>query len=237
MKNNKRLMILFSVVTIIIMLGTIMIYHFFILPPSAQKIYNKASQSVVELKAQSGDDVLSYGTGEIISSDGKLITNSHVITYSKLGQITEFEKYYLRFAFEEDFREVELIKYDIDLDIALLKIIEMPSFKLKYFKFGDSDKLNYGEQVYAVGNAQNHGIGIIQGIITVPKIKIEYQERTIEAIKCDLIINEGNSGGALLNKKGRLIGITTFRLKDNSNNIVYGVAYSIPINAVITFIK
>lgn len=56
-------------------------------------------------------------------------------------------------------------------------------------------------------------------------------------IQCDLIINEGNSGGALLDSKGRLIGITTFRLKDYSGNVIYGIAFCIPIRDVIDYLN
>ncbi|UKI50761.1 MAG: S1C family serine protease [Clostridium sp.] len=74
-------------------------------------------------------------------------------------------------------------------------------------------KISSGDKVYAIGNGMNHGIGINEGIISLPQVNIEYENNVRNVIQCDLIINEGNSGGALLDSKGRLIGITTFRLK------------------------
>jgi S1-C subfamily serine protease len=184
----------------------------------------------VEIKAMADENVVSYGSAEIVSIDGKIITNAHVVTYSKLGIITEFESYSVRFSFEENYREVELVKFDTELDLALLKFKELPSFEIRTLKKADSDKVRAGQKIYAVGNSQNHGIGISEGCISIPLLKINYQERIIDAIKCDLTITNGNSGGALLNDKGEIIGITTFRLKDNDGNIVQGVAYCIPIN-------
>lgn len=83
----------------------------------------------------------------------------------------------------------------------------------------------------------NHGIGITEGVVSLPQINIEYEDTIRNVIQCDLIINEGNSGGALLDERGRLIGITTFRLKDNMGNIIYGVAFCIPINMVIDYLN
>ena len=107
----------------------------------------------------------------------------------------------------------------------------------KPLKLGDSDKVFFGERVYAIGNGSNLGLSITQGIIGIPKVNIEYDNITREAIQCDLTISEGNSGGALLDKKGRLIGITTFQIKDSSGDIIYGLAYCIPINSVIDFLN
>ncbi len=61
--------------------------------------------------------------------------------------------------------------------------------------------------------------------------------KTVAAIQCDINITEGNSGGALLNKNGELVGVTTFRLKDSKNNVVYGISFSIPIKTIKNFIN
>lgn len=94
----------------------------------------------------------SYGSGVIYSSDGYLITNAHVVTYTRLGITNEFDNYYIRFASEEDYREVSLFKYDNDLDLAVLKLDKV---KTKAFKTADSSKLDSGDKVYAIGNTSN----------------------------------------------------------------------------------
>jgi S1-C subfamily serine protease len=214
----------------------VLLFYFLTFPLSPEKIYEQAIECIVEIKAMTGENATSYGSAVIVSNDGELITNAHVVTYSKLSMIIEFISYSIRFSFEEYYREVELIKYDTELDLAVLKLKELPSFELKSLKKADSDKVKSGQNVYAVGNAQNHGIGITQGCISIPLLKINYQERIIDVIKCDLTITEGNSGGALLNERGKLIGITTFRLKDNDVNVVQGVAYCIPSNIAYTYL-
>ena len=204
---------------------------------SATDIYNERIYNVVEVKAQSEDVGESFGTGEIISSDGKIVTNAHVVTYTRLGVTNEFENYYIRFSFENDYRAVMLEKYDSDLDIAILHLIDSSDLSLKPIALGDSNALKSGEKVYAIGNASNYGIGIFEGIISIPLITVELDGLKRNVIQCDITIAAGNSGGALLDEKGKLIGITTFRTKDNSGNVIYGIVYCIPINIVLEFIN
>lgn len=100
---------------------------------------------------------------------------------------------------------------------------------------GDSNAISAGDVVYAIGNGMNHGIGISKGIVSLPLVNIKYDDSIRIVIQCNLVINEGNSG-ALLDERGRLIGITTFRLKDGSRNVIYGMAFCIPINDVIEYL-
>lgn len=83
----------------------------------------------------------------------------------------------------------------------------------------------------------NQGIGITQGIISLPLMEIVYNDLKRNVIQSDLVITEGNSGGALLNDQGELIGITTFRIKDKNGLIIFGLAYSIPIDIVENYLK
>ena len=108
---------------------------------------------------------------------------------------------------------------------------------LAVIKFAKNDSYDYGDKVYAIGNSNNKGIGVNEGIISNPKINVSSGGVNREVIESNIVINEGNSGGALLDSKGKLIGITTFRMKDSYNNVIYGVAYSIPINQIKDFIE
>lgn len=188
---------------------------------NATDIYDECIYNVVEVKAESENIGESYGTGEIISSDGKILTNAHVVTYTRLSVVNEFENYYIRFSYEDDYREVALEKYDSDLDMAVLQIIEYSELTLKPIVCGNSEVLKSGDKVYAVGNASNYGIGIFEGLISIPLITVDIDGLTRNVTQCDLTIAAGNSGGALLNDKGELIGITTFRTKDTSGNVIY----------------
>ena len=118
-----------------------------------------------------------------------------------------------------------------------MKLKDLSGISLNPIKNGDSDNLKSGETVYAVGNASNYGIAIFQGIISIPLINVELDGLTRSVIQCDLTIAAGNSGGALLNDDGELIGVTTFRTKDTSGNVIYGIVYCIPINIVLGYIN
>mgnify|MGYP002748688131 CR=1 FL=1 len=93
------------------------------------------------------------------------------------------------------------------------------------------------DEVFAIGNLSNYGIGITKGHVSVPKINIIVDGNKKEVIQCDITIVSGSSGGALVNRNGKLIGITTFRTKDNLGNVIHGIGYVIPINRVLEYIK
>ncbi|MCM1438613.1 MAG: serine protease [Roseburia sp.] len=205
--------------------------------PSATDIYNQCIYNVVEVKAVSENVGESFGTAEIISKDGRLVTNAHVVTYTRLNVVTEFENYYIRFSFEDEYREVTLEKFDSERDIAFLKLKDTAGLDIKPVNIGNSDSLKAGQRVYAVGNASNYGIGIFEGIVSIPLINIELDGVLRSVIQCDLTIAAGNSGGALLNGSGEFVGITTFRTKDNSGNVIFGIVYCIPVNTVLEFLN
>lgn len=236
MKNKKNIVLLIAIF-ISVVLSVVSIVLYFISEETsltATEIYNQSLYSIVEVKAESENVGESFGTGEIISDSDKIVTNAHVVTYTRLGTTSEFENYFIRFAFEEDYRAVKLLKYDTELDLAVLQL-EGNDGIAKSIRTGDSSKINAGDNVYAVGNASNYGIGIFKGIVSVPLVNIELDGLTRSVIQCDLTIAAGNSGGALLDENGALIGITTFRTKDMLGNVIYGIVYCIPINTVLEF--
>lgn len=222
--------------TIVILVIIVIVFVIANSKPTAENIYYSNINSIVEFKASTESVGESFGTAEFIDEQGTLITNAHIITYKKLGTVHLFEEYAIRFANEDDYREVELIKYDVELDIAVLKIVD-DTIKVKPLKIGDSSKLKSGNTVYAIGNTINYGLSISKGIIGIPLLNVTYEGVQREVIQCDLTIAEGNSGGALLNEYGWLIGITTFRTKDSYGNVIYGIAYCIPINVIIDYVN
>ena len=224
----------FTIIACLLSLG-LNIYFLATKPKSASGIFNSCKSSILEIRAETEDVGVSYGSGVIVANNGTIVTNAHVITYKKLGQSYPFETISIRFVDEQDFREVSIVKYDLDLDIAVLKLT--CNRNIKPIEIGDDSKLDYGEKVYAIGNMSNYGISLTTGYIAIPHINITYNEITRNVIQCDLTISDGNSGGALVDKDGKLVGITTFRLKDQSNNIIYGISYCIPINTVMEYIK
>ena len=202
-----------------------------------KKLYNKSLKSVVEVKAYTKDVGESFGSAVLMKSDGTLVTNAHVVTYSKLGETKAFDEISIRFADSDKYMSVTIIKYDILKDLAVLKIKDKSLKKLKAIKTADIKKVQSGDEVFAIGNLSNYGIGITKGHVSVPKINIIVDGNKKEAIQCDITIVSGSSGGALVNRNGKLIGITTFRTKDNLGNVIHGIGYAIPINRVLEYIK
>lgn len=205
-------------------------------PKSPSSIFDDNKYSIVELKAYSENVGESHGTAEFISEDGLLITNAHVITYKQMGSYHTFDSISIRFSFEENYKDVELVKYDTDKDLAVLSLIDKEC-KFRAISIGDNKQLKYGDTVYAIGNLNNMGLCITQGTVSNPSINVSYDNNVRNVIQCNLTIADGNSGGSLLDKNGKLIGITTFRLKDSQNNVIYGISYCVTIASVLEYIE
>ena len=179
-------------ITIILMLGitailiAVILCAIFIPLPTASEIYQDCLKSIVELRASSDNVGESFGTAEFIDKNGTLITNAHVVTYTRLGTVYQFENYSIRFSDEEDYYPVELVKYDVEIDIAVLRICESSSCKFNVIKKGKSSNLKSGDKVYAIGNTVNYGLSISQGIVGIPLLNIEYSGavRTVIQWRC-----------------------------------------------------
>lgn len=200
---------------------------------TATEIFNKCANNVVEIKAETPNVGVSYGTGLVLYSDGTIVTNAHVVTVSVSMQTNKFDNVYVRFQFEEDYRNATVLQYDVNLDLALLRLDNVDDLTLSTIDVGNSSTLNAGDEVYSVGNASNYGIGIYCGIISLPLVHLELDGIAKDVIQCDMTVTSGNSGGALLDLHGNVVGITSFRTKDNDGKIVYGIVYCIPINTVV----
>lgn len=154
------------------------------------------------------------GSGVIISSDGYIVTNNHVIAKSDELQITlNNNKTY----------EAEVIGTDPNTDIALIKI--EPDEKLPYLAFADSDNTKIGEWVLAVGNPFNLTSTVTAGIVSA---KARDLGRNQSFIQTDAAVNPGNSGGALVNTNGDLVGINTAISSQTGSYI--GYSFAVPSN-------
>lgn len=180
------------------------------------------TRSVVNITVYRGDYRISAGSGIIISSNGYIVTNNHVIEGSTFQEVTLSDK-----------REVKarVIGRDASTDIALLKIdVE----NLQPIRLGNSDHLQIGEWVLAVGNPFNLASTVTAGIVSAKARNIQIlrdQEYAIESfIQTDAVVNPGNSGGALVNAKGELIGVNTAIISESGG--YEGFSFAIPSNLV-----
>lgn len=158
------------------------------------------------------------GSGVIISKDGYIITNNHVIENATTIEVTTNEnKTY----------EAELLGSDEVSDIAVLKIIGKESFP--YIRFADSDQTKIGEWVLAVGNPFNLTSTVTAGIISAKSRDLnDYDSKNQSFIQTDAAVNSGNSGGALVNTDGDLIGINT-AITSGTGGFV-GYSFAVPSN-------
>lgn len=160
-----------------------------------------------------------FGSGVIVTEDGYVVTNDHVIDFADKFEITlnDNKKY-----------EATIVGRDPDVDIAVLKIDSADKFTP--ITFGDSDKVKIGEWVLAVGNPFDLSSTVTAGIISAKgRGNIIDRENAIEDfIQTDAVVNKGNSGGALVNARGELIGINSAIA--SPDGIYAGYAFAIPSN-------
>ncbi|MDR2009457.1 MAG: trypsin-like peptidase domain-containing protein [Bacteroidales bacterium] len=165
--------------------------------------------------------IMSSGSGVIISSDGYIVTNNHVIENVEVIEIVLSNR---------EAYPAKLVGRDATTDLALLKI---EATNLPYIDYGNSDDIKIGEWVLAIGNPFNLTSTATAGIVSAKSrnINIMSDNMAIESfIQTDAAVNPGNSGGALVNTKGELIGINT-AIASRTGSFV-GYSFAVPVNIV-----
>ena len=171
------------------------------------------------------------GSGIIISEDGYILTNNHVVSSSSSEsnsyyQISEATKVTVTLFNDETEYEAKIVGQDEQTDLAVIKIEKSGLTKAE---FADSDDVKVGEFAMAVGNPVNMTSTVTTGIISAVNRKITDSDgKTYTCIQTDAAINSGNSGGALVNSEGKVIGINTLKL---SGTGIEGIGFAIPINS------
>lgn len=193
---------------------------------STQKVADSASNSVVEIvteavtKSQFMQDMVTEGAGSgvIVTTDGYIVTNNHVIEgASKITVTTKDGTSY----------EGTLVGTDSESDVALVKI---NATNLQPAVMGDSDALAVGQDAIAIGNPLGElGGTVTEGIISALDREITLDGETMNLLQTSAAINPGNSGGGLFNSDGELIGIVVAK---SSGEDVEGLGFAIPINDV-----
>ena len=194
---------------------------------STVEISKKVGPAVVGITSKSQSSLgmfgsptesVGVGSGIIISSDGYIVTNNHVIegalsVYVTLNTGAEYE--------------AMIIGVDAKTDLAVVKIT--PTEELTVAELGDSSELEVGERAIAIGNPLGMEFfgSTTQGIISAINRTVTVENRTMSLIQTDAAINEGNSGGALVNAYGQVIGINAVKISSSS---VEGMGFAIPIS-------
>lgn len=192
-------------------------------------LYKQASPTVVNISSVVyAVDVFSniipeegMGSGVILTPDGYILTNAHVVADAqKLEVMLLNGKTY----------KAKLIGGDVSRDVALIKI-DVGDQKLPTITLGDSDHLQVGQMVYAIGNPFGLNSTLTTGVISSlgRTLKAENGRLMENIIQTDAAINPGNSGGPLLNSAGQLIGINTAIFSPSGSNA--GIGFAIPVNS------
>lgn len=178
--------------------------------------------------------VAGSGSGVILSEDGYILTNNHVISSadsSSFYQVSDAKSIKVKIYGDDTEYSAEIIGTDSQTDLAVLKIDKTG---LTAAEFGDSSSVQIGEFVLAIGNPYNLDYSVTAGIISALNREMTVENTTYNVIQADCAINSGNSGGALVNSKGEVIGITTLKLAGDG---IEGVSFAIPINETVPIYK
>ena len=186
-----------------------------------QQLYGLPSDSSDRQGRQSREVPQGVGSGVIISSDGYILTNNHVVQDQRGG---DADKILVRLSDDTEL-EAKLVGRDPKTDIAVIKV---ESSDLPFIKVADSKKVMVGDIVFAIGNPLGVGLTVTSGIISATEraIGIYGSDGYEDFIQTDAAINQGNSGGALVDIEGRLIGINS-AIKSTSGGSI-GLGFAIP---------
>ena len=202
--------------------------------------YNITSNSFFGFGGPTTSTATATGSGIIISEDGYILTNNHVVdtstsnssySYYDLSEATSVKVKLNSDIYGSDaIFDAKIVGKDSQTDLAILKIDKTD---LTAAEFADSDEAVVGEFVMAVGSPLGLDTTVTTGIISAVNREVESEGITYVCIQTDAAINSGNSGGALVNSEGKVIGINTLKL---SGSGVEGIGFAIPINSTLDII-
>ena len=187
-------------------------------------IYEKVNPSVVSINVYSNQSIspLGSGTGIVMTSDGYIITNAHVVDGGTSVNVVFHDGENLRGT---------IIGADSTTDLAVIKV---EATNLTAAEFGDSSQLKVGERIVAIGNAGGLSSTMTQGIISGLDRDLGTGARSLKLIQVDAAINPGNSGGPLINRFGQVIGINSSKIADVDYE---GIGFSIPISEAMPILE
>lgn len=168
------------------------------------------------------------GSGIIISEDGYILTNNHIVNTSSSStyyEVGKANKVTVTLYNDETEYEGTIVGTDEETDLAVIKIDKTG---LAAATLGDSDSIQVGEFAMAIGNPLGMQSSVSSGMISAVNRKVTTDGKTYTLIQTDTAINSGNSGGALVNSKGEVIGINTLKM---SGSGIEGMGFAIPINS------
>lgn len=189
---------------------------------SLQELYQNCSPSIVAISGYvDGKTGYSWGTGVVLSQDGLILTNTHVIEDCDRATVT---------LYDDSVYEATLVGADAISDVAVLKI---EASGLPAASFGDSGSLMVGDRVAAIGNplGETFRMTLTDGIISAIERGINYNGHSMTLLQTNTALNEGNSGGPLFNMYGQVVGVTNMKMMSSYSSIE-GIGFAIPSSTV-----
>jgi S1-C subfamily serine protease len=183
-------------------------------PLTWTQVYEKTAPSMVSIESKSGREY-STGTGVILTEDGYLVTNAHVVAGGERVQVVFSNN---------EVQEAKLVGFDASEDLAVLKV---EAEGLTPAQFGDSSALRCGDPVAALGDPLGYRSTITDGIVSALDREVDVDGVNMVLIQTSAAINFGNSGGALLNQYGQVVGITTIKIVSDDGS-AEGLGFAIP---------
>lgn len=196
-------------------------------PLSLHQLYVQCADSVVSIKGYADEkEGYNWGTGVVLTSDGLILTNTHVINNCDSSEVI---------VSDGTAHDARLVGADAISDLAVLKI---DAEGLRPAEFGESGKLTVGDDVAAIGNPLGDTFTgtLTNGIISAIERDITYNGRSMTLLQTNTALNEGNSGGALFNMYGQVIGITNMKMMSTFSSIE-GIGFAIPSATVMNVVN
>ena len=197
---------------------------------TAQEVYAAVNPSVVMVAVAIDEEKASIGTGVILTEDGYVVTNAHVIAGGLSAWVALDTGEVL---------DAELVGFDSNEDLALLKLVDgqgLPAARL-----GDSDACVVGDQVYAIGNPLGVELRgtLTNGLISAIDRQVTMEGRVMTMLQTTAALNNGNSGGPLINDQGQVIGINTMKMSGGktATATVEGLGFAVPTRRVVAVIN
>ena len=197
---------------------------------TAQEVYAAVNPSVVMVAVAIDEEKASIGTGVILTEDGYVVTNAHVIAGGLSAWVALDTGEVL---------DAELVGFDSNEDLALLKLVDgqgLPAARL-----GDSDACVVGDQVYAIGNPLGVELRgtLTNGLISAIDRQVTMEGRVMTMLQTTAALNNGNSGGPLINDRGQVIGINTMKMSGSKTTTatVEGLGFAVPARRMVAVVN
>lgn len=193
-------------------------------------VFNNNVLKVVEIKVSDDELTWGYATGFFIDNNGTILTNKHVAYNSSTS--ANYSVIQVRLANVDEWIDAEVVKVSETDDLATIKINKQNT---SYFKM--KDNITNGETIFTIGNPNGFGLSFTTGVVSSSERYVIHNEQSIKTFQTSFVINEGNSGGPVFDKDGKLLGIISFRLKDRNEDVIQDVSFALPSSTIKLFLQ